>query len=112
MGNSSNTNSSDLSDVQLGAATNPNVTPTTLPIRGEKRIIPTPVSAGDLNLAFEAEYLKSGKKLPVYSGSLRNQLVQGSDFNTVAALSPYTDYVIVRLQHRGTSANGQASASL
>jgi hypothetical protein len=102
----------NVSDVQPQAAINPNVTPTSLPIRGEKRIIPTPVSPSDLNLAFQNLYTKSGAKLPKYkTGSSRTQLVQGTDFETVAALSPYTDYVKVRLLHRGTDASGNASAA-
>ena len=109
---SNDSNSFDISDVRQSAGTNPDVNGPQLPIRGEKRIIPTPISPSDLNIAFTAEYLKSGTKLPKYgSNTDRTQLVDEQDFNTVSAMSPFVDYVIVRLLHRGIDPNGNASAA-
>lgn len=102
----------DISDVRQDAGTNPDVTGPQLPIRGEKRIIPTPVSPGDLSGAFSAEYFKSGQRPPHYAANTgRTSLVDEQDFNTVSALSPFVDYVIIRLLHRGIDPAGNASAA-
>lgn len=105
-------NSNDVSDVRQDAGTNPNVTAPQLPIRGEKRIIPTPVSPSDLSGAFQAEYFKSGLRPPTYKANTgRTSLVQTEDFNTVSAMSPFVDYVVIRLLHRGIDSTGNASAA-
>ena len=78
--NPNNQPSNDLSDVRTNGAANPNLSPTQLPIRGEKRIIPTPVNPNELSDAFNAQYTASGMDSPQasgYSGS-RNQLVSHS----------------------------------
>lgn len=107
------TNANDISDVRTSAGVDPNVTSTQLPIRGEKRIIPTPIGPSDLSAAFSAEYFKSGQAPPTYAkGSDRTALVDSRDFNAVSALSPFVDYVIVRMLHRGTDATGGANSSL
>ena len=101
----------DLSDVRPDSGISPNVSPTQLPIRGEKRIIPAPVSPSDVNDQFEAEYFYSGKQPPNVVGyadpSARQQLVEQGDFNVAAAMSPYVDYVVIRLYNRGLGGNGQ-----
>jgi len=101
----------DVSDVRPDSGTSPNVSPTQLPIRGEKRIIPAPISPSDANSAFEDAYYKSGKIPPNVKGyadaSARQQLVEQSDFNVTAAMSPYVDYVVIRLYNRGLGGNGQ-----
>jgi hypothetical protein len=107
------TNSNDLSDIRTSAGIEPSQTGTQLPIRGEKRIIPSPVSPSDLNTAFEIEWLKTGQKIPVYKANTgRTSLVQEQDFHAVTALSPFVDYVIVRMKHRGIDASGNATQSL
>ena len=93
------------------AGTNANVSPQQLPIRGEKRIISSPVAPADANIEFEQQYQKSGLKPPFpwqkYANPQeRQQLVDADDFNVRAALTPYTDYVIVRLYNRGLGGNG------
>jgi hypothetical protein len=95
----------NLSDVRPDAGTQGNVSPQTLPIRGEKRIIPSPVAPSDASIAFEAQYLGSGKKPP------HTPLVTDNDFNISAAISPYVDYVVVRLNNRGLGGNGLADGN-
>jgi hypothetical protein len=91
----------NLSDVRPDAGTQGNVSPQQLPIRGEKRIIPSPISPTDASIEFEAAYLASGQQPP------HTPLVSDKDFNITAALSPYVDYVVVRLPNRGLGGNGQ-----
>lgn len=105
-------NSNDnLSDIRPDSGINANVSPTQLPIRGEKRIIPSPVSPSDLNDQFENAYFASGLTPPNQLGyadpSARSQLVEAGDFNVTAAMSPYVDYVTIRLYNRGLGGNGQ-----
>jgi len=101
---------SDVSDVRPDAGTSANVSPSQLPIRGEKRIIPSPVSPWDVNATFENAYTASGQRPPDvkgYANTGRTQLVDNEDFNVHAALSPFVDYVAVRLPNRGLGGNGQ-----
>jgi hypothetical protein len=100
----------DLSDIRPDSGISANVSPTQLPIRGEKRIIPAPVSPSDLNTAFEEAWIGSGSPPPSVTGyanpSDRQQLVEQSDFNVTAAMSPYVDYITIRLYNRGLGGNG------
>jgi hypothetical protein len=94
----------DLTDIRPdGGANNPNVSPTTLPIRGEKRIITTPITPE--TLSDEAMLVLGGKARAFYNTG-RTSLVQASDFETAAALEPFVDYVIIRIPHRGVDASG------
>jgi len=103
-----NNNIDNLSDVRPDSGVNGNVSPSQLPIRGEKRIIPAPISPAYANTAFEVNYLASGKPVPTYNVNTgRTQLVEESDFNISAALSSYIDYVVIRLNNRGLGGNGQ-----
>lgn len=109
-----NNNIDNLSDVYPASGTQGNVSPQQLPIRGEKRIIPSPVSPTDLDSEFEQAYKGTGQTPPDqlgYANTGRTALVQDSDFSVVAALSPYVDYVIVRLYNRGIGGNGQPDGS-
>jgi hypothetical protein len=107
----------DISDTRPDAGNSPELSPTQLPIRGEKRIIPSPVSAATLSGTLGAAYLASGKLPPsikpgyVHGAGGRTQLVEPSDFLTAAALEPFVDYVIIRLQHRGINAAKQSDGS-
>jgi hypothetical protein len=92
----------NLSDVRPDAGTNPNISPNQLPMRGEKRIIPAPVSPYDVNGEFTRSYFLSGQQ-PPFNGNI----VETDDFNTTAALEPFVDYVLVRLYNRGLGGNGQ-----
>jgi hypothetical protein len=106
---------SDLSDIRPDGGVNANVSPTQLPIRGEKRIISAPVAPFDANVQFELAYLASGQTPPNQKGyanpTARQQLVEQSDYNVTAALAPYQDYVIVRLYNRGLGGNGMPDGS-
>jgi hypothetical protein len=115
-------NAFDISDIRPDAGSDPNLSPTQLPIRGEKRIIPTPVDPNQLSGSFSSVYqgtnpppglitTRAGKvaSTPVYKPGTRTQMVQTSDFYTTAALNPLTDYVYIRLAHRGVSASVAAN---
>lgn len=100
-----NNNIDNVSDVRPDSGTQGNVSPQQLPIRGEKRIIPSPVAPSDASIQFEAAYRASGQEPPF------TPLVTDNDFNVSAALSPYVDYVLVRLYNRGLGGNGQPDGS-
>lgn len=100
-----NNNIDNLSDVRPDAGVSANVSPQQLPIRGEKRIISSPISPTDASVAFENQYEASGQQPPY------TPLVTDNDFNVSAALSPYVDYVVVRLYNRGLDSNGQPDNS-
>jgi hypothetical protein len=116
-----NSGAFNISDIRPDAGQDPNLSPTQLPIRGEKRIIPSPVNPSQLTAEFQAVYAgtnpppglvttqKHGatRNFPAYKkGSTRTQMVQSSDFYTTGALIPYQqDYVYIRLAHRGVSAS-------
>jgi hypothetical protein len=115
-----NTNVNDISDIR--PASTPEVTPTQLPIRGEKRIINCPVDPNDLNSTFESidkvripnRQTVSADKVSGYGtkgGAGRQQLVEQGDFYKALALEPFVDYVIVRIPNRGVTANGQPDAT-
>lgn len=99
----------DLSDVRPDTGDNPDVSPTQLPIRGEKRIIPTPINPAFVSEQFNNAWNKSGQKSPQQRGFSpgRTSLVEASDFQVKAALEPFVDYVVVRLPHRGIPASGK-----
>jgi hypothetical protein len=106
-----NNNIDNLSDVRPDAGTSANVSPQQLPIRGEKRIIPAPTNPADVNTEFTNAWWSSDTTPPNVVGydnpSARQQLVEQDDFNVHATLSPYVDYVVVRLFNRGLGGNGQ-----
>ena len=100
-----NNNIDNLSDVRPDAGTNANVSPTQLPIRGEKRIISAPVDPTELSLE------TIGAAPVTYYNQQRTQPVEPDDFSVHAALSSYVDYVVVRLYNRGLGGNGLADGS-
>jgi hypothetical protein len=114
MASSQNPNSNDISDAQTQLGGNlPNASVKTLPIRGEKRILPVPVDPNVLSAAFQEEWSKSGQKSPQqrgYKGG-RTNLVEQSDFYVHASMKPYVDYVTIRILNRGQDANGNADSS-
>jgi len=103
-----NNNVDNLSDIRPDAATNANVSPNQLPIRGEKRIISAPVDPSAASLEFLG---KTGVPLVPYQGGQRTQPVEYDDFYVSAALAPFVDYVVVRLYNRGLGGNGQPSGN-
>lgn len=97
----------DISDVQTQQGTSGSIK--TLPIRGEKRILPVPIDPGVISDAFSEEWSKTGRPSPQDSGyaSGRTQLVEQSDFYVHAALAPFIgNYVTIRILNRGQDANG------
>lgn len=107
----------NISDVRPDAAGEvQGVSPTTLPIRGEKRVIPSPLAPTDVDQIFEEAYTKSGQKPPGqrsgngYSPTGRTQLVDQEDFYAKATLKPYVDYIVIRMAHRAVTSTGQANA--
>ncbi len=116
MPNPKNPLPNDISDVQtqLGSFV-PNSSIKTLPIRGEKRVLPIPVDPTVLSNAFGEEWSKSGLQSPQQNGYAqtgRQNLVEQSDFYIHAALAPYIgNYVTVRILNRGQDAKGNADPS-
>jgi len=104
-----NPNSNNVSDVQTQNGTVGSIK--TLPIRGEKRILPVPVDSNVLSAAINQEWTKTGRDSPQEAGYVgdRDQLVEQSDFYVHAALAPYIgNYLTIRILNRGQSANGVA----
>jgi hypothetical protein len=106
----------DLSDIRPDSGTSANVSPTQLPIRGEKSVINAAVSPADLNTEFENAYFSSGQFppdiIPGYANPQgRQQLIEADDFSVHAAMQSYVDYVVVRLYNRGVGGNGQADGN-
>lgn len=109
------TSPNDISDIRPDSG-NGQVSPTQLPIRGEKRIIPAPINPSDLAGDFTEAYTASGNAPPTYEGTgTRTAIVQESDFYVTAALRPFIDYIVIRVAHRGITAskeqNGNAPAT-
>ena len=90
----------DLSDVRLTTPDYAEVSPTQLPIRGEKRIIPSFV-----DIAATQDEIDSG----IAAGGQDPDTaptIEFSDFMVSAALKPFVDYMLIRIPHRGLT-NGQ-----
>jgi len=118
-------NAFDISDIRPDAGANPNLSPTQLPIRGEKRIIPSPVDPNQLSSSFVNVYRGTNPPptlittrahkvagVPVYKKGTRTQMVQAGDFYTTAALpSALKDYIYIRLAHRGVEASVAANTN-
>lgn len=108
-------NPNDISDVQTQSqGGNVNNSPKTLPIRGEKRILPVPINPSAMSDQFEQQYDASGMNSPEdsgYANTGRTELVQYDDFYVHAALRPYVDYVTIRILNRGQSASGSPDPS-
>src|SRR5208337_1439532 len=104
-------NPNDISDVQNQITDNtPSGSVKTLPIRGEKRILPVPINPDAMSDQFERDYDASGQNSPEDLGydtkTGRTKLVQYDDFYVHAALKPFTDFVTIRILNRGQSATG------
>jgi len=92
-------NANDISDVQSQAAGgNTRTSVKTLPIRGEKRILPVPINPTAIGSAVNQTY--------THGKAAKPNIVQYSDFYIHAALKPYVDYVYIRILNRGQSATG------
>ncbi len=85
------------------------LSPMLLPIRGEKRIVPSPISPIDANNTFQEEWKKSGQPVPIRNG---RQLIDRSDYYIKAAMSPFVDYVYIRLPHRGVGTDKKPDSTI
>jgi hypothetical protein len=86
----------DFSDVKLTTPDYAEVSPTQLPIRGEKRIIPTFVDI----TAVQGE-VDDGIAAGGFDPNERSSKIAIDDFRISAAMKPFVDYISVRLPHRG-----------
>ncbi len=91
----------DVSDIQIKNVAVTANTPINLPIRGEKRIIPSPVSRSMTQTQAEKDFSSTGITLP---NTLK--LAQLGSANLVAARSTLIDYAMVRILNRGVNAQG------
>src|SRR5271157_1460272 len=87
----------DLSDISASNPAYSEVSAQQLPIRGEKRIIPSQVNVADITT--QQTNANHGKPNP--NG------IKPTSFTTVAALPPFIDYVFIRIPHRGITAQGK-----
>jgi hypothetical protein len=91
----------DLSDIQYTTPAYSEVTPQQLPIRGEKRIIPSQINLSSLQSAADAAIQQQGGNPSEFSS------IQLSDFTTTASTSPFVDYMFIRIPHRGVNPQGK-----
>lgn len=105
----------DVSDIRPDAGNSGSVSPTQLPIRGEKRIIPTPINPATLSNQFDNAWTATGNQSPAQQGfdtNGRQSTVEASDFYVTAALKPFVDYVVIRIPHRGVTASQQQDGNV
>ena len=95
----------DFSDVRLTSPDYAEVSPFQLPVRGEKRIIPSFV-----DIESTQQEVNEGIAAAGQDPSTRSTLVDYDSFVISAALEPFVDYISVRIPHRGF-ANGKADPS-
>jgi len=89
-------NANDASDVAIVAPSNARTTSIIpLPIRGEKRIVPTPTDPNSITSMAERSAAKRGGK--------NRKFVKPNDFNLTAAKKTFTQYVIIRIPGRGVN---------
>jgi hypothetical protein len=86
----------DVSDLRLTTPDYAEVSPVQLPIRGEKRIIPSLVTIE----ATEAEIV-DGIAAGGQDPSTRDTTIDYDSFVISAAMRPFVDYIVVRIPHRG-----------
>ena len=96
----------DISDLRATTPAYAEISPTQLPIRGEKRIIPSFVDVSDTNDQVTAGIRSNGSNADPNS----NIGVETNDFLITAAMKPFVDYIVVLIPHRGTT-NGVADPS-
>jgi hypothetical protein len=102
------TQQNDISNI---LSTNVAVTANTvvpLPIRGEKQIVPSPISSFDVTQEITRGFESGGSSVPPAIQALLNQ---PGGFSIEAARATLTDYVMVRIQNRGVNSSGTTSDS-
>jgi len=98
--NSNANDVNDLSDICISRPSNSPVQPILLPIRGEKRFIP------EDPLALLGQSAQTSSAFGPYA---QNGAANASFFTT-AATEPFTDWVTVRVPHRGVSSSYSTSS--
>jgi hypothetical protein len=97
-------NQNDISDIQSKNAASTANTIVSLPIRGEKQIVPSPISSTQVTQDATTSFGSAGLTIPQsISGPLSQS---GAGFTIEAATSTLTDYVMIRIQNRGLDATG------
>jgi hypothetical protein len=99
-------NQNDISDVQSKNSAITANTVVSLPIRGEKRIVPSPVSTLELAVQMNTGFGAAGATPP--AGILSTKGF-GMDTTMLAELRKQVDYVFIRIQNRGMNASGTVS---
>jgi hypothetical protein len=91
----------DLSDIGLTTPAYSEVSPVQLPIRGEKRIIPSFVT-----IESTQDQIDSGIAAGGGDPSKRTTQIDYSSFVISAALTPFVDFISVVIPHRGVNTQG------
>jgi hypothetical protein len=100
-----NQNQNDISDILSTSVAITANTVVPLPIRGEKQIVPSPVSSQEVSQELTRGFASGGTIIP------QSILNQPGGFSIEAARSTLTDYVMIRVQNRGISSSGTESDS-
>lgn len=90
----------DLSDIKVTSPQYSEVSPIQLPIRGEKRIIPSFVDLTAVQNSGAAGAAAQG-------GAPNPNQIDFDSFVTSAALNPFIDFIAIRIPHRGLTAQGK-----
>jgi peptidoglycan hydrolase-like protein with peptidoglycan-binding domain len=101
--------SNDISDVRPNVSNTIELSPTQLPIRGEKRIIPTPINTVPISNTIR-DALGPNAQTTFSNG--RTQLIEPEDFLLKAAMEPFVDFVVIRVPNRGVDSTGHPNANL
>lgn len=96
---------SDVSDLRLTTPDYAEISPLQLPVRGEKRIIPSMVT-----INAKQDDIADGVAAGGQDPDKLSNVVSYSSFLTSAAMKPFVDFITVRIPHRGY-VNGQPDKS-
>lgn len=87
----------DISDLRFTTPDYAEVSPIQLPVRGEKRIIPSLIDVSSVQDQVQ-EGIAAGGQDP---STHQNATIEANDFLISAAMRPFVDYIFVRIPHRG-----------
>lgn len=93
----------DLSDIKFTSPSYSEVSPVQLPIRGEKRIIPSFVNIETIQSEIDTGIAAGGE-----NPDARSTKIDFDSFVTSAQLNPFVDYVVIRIPHRGLDSQGKS----
>jgi hypothetical protein len=94
----------DLSDLRVTRQDKAEVSPNQLPIRGEKRLVPSFISINSAQ-----DQIDSGISGMGLNPDDRSAVIDYNSFVINAAKKTFVDYVVVRVPHRGYDANGRSN---